>query len=307
MNEKEAIRRKKLYYEGLESVMAQPIPEAVEKDLDEIVNDPEQDEDYRTVLSFWKEVVGPLDVAIAFVHDNRVLPQEKDLVINDDSEAPFMQPGEIFDTLKYLMPFTVGEFLAVLKISSDDRKQLLDLVEDNNKEEFVSQLGKTHCDTMPLARLCSRCMGEAMAGLFMTEEERALTIDHLVGTFYEEEDNERARKSVAEMQSYYEREDDNPESTKQFYADFMDSLVNQLIADLHYYWNFYDIFGVWVILQAEKTNICSNGSFCRLRIIGGMSVVCPGFATFAAQPKHSGALLGSNPVRNRLWDMTASQ
>ena len=29
-------------------------------------------------------------------------------------------------------------------------------------------------------------------------------------------------------------------------------------------------------------------------------------AIFAAQPKHSGALLGSNPVRNRLCDMTES-
>ena len=28
-------------------------------------------------------------------------------------------------------------------------------------------------------------------------------------------------------------------------------------------------FGVWVILQAEKTDICSNGSFCRLRILAG--------------------------------------
>lgn len=242
MNEKEAIRRNKLYYEGLERAIAQPVPEEVGKMIDEILNDPEQDEDYRTILHFWKKVVGPLDVAIAFVHDNRVLPQHKEIVINDETETPFMQPDEIFNTLRYLAPFTAGEFLAALKISSDDRKQLLNLVEANDKEGFVSMLESTHCDTTSLARLCSRCMGDAMAGLFMTEEERAFAIDHLVGTFYDEVDNKKAQESVAEMQSYYEREEDNPESTKKFYADFMDFLVNQLTADLHYYWNYYDIF-----------------------------------------------------------------
>lgn len=145
MNEKEAIRRNKLYYEGLESAIAQPVPEEVGKMIDEILNDPEQDEDYRTILHFWKEMVGPLDVAIAFVHDNRVLPQHKEIVINDETETPFMQPDEIFNTLRYLAPFTAGEFLAALKISSDDRQQLLGLVEANDKE------GLSRCWKAPIA------------------------------------------------------------------------------------------------------------------------------------------------------------
>ena len=119
MNNKESIRRKKLYLEGLEKAIAQPIPEASAKELDEIINDPEINEDHQAILCFWKEVLAPLDVAIAFIYNNRVLPQYKEQVIHDETEMPFVQPDEIYDTLKTLIPPTVGEFLSVLQISSN--------------------------------------------------------------------------------------------------------------------------------------------------------------------------------------------
>ena len=103
MNNKEAIRRKKLYYEGLEKAVAQPIPEAAARELDEIINDPEIEEDHQMVLCFWKEVSAPLDVAIAFIYNNRALPQYKELIVNNEEEMPFMQSGEIYDTLKTLI------------------------------------------------------------------------------------------------------------------------------------------------------------------------------------------------------------
>ena len=128
MNNQETIRRNKLYYEGLERAIAQPIPEALAKKLDAIINDTENDKDYRLVLKLWKEVVAPLDVAIAFIHDNRVLPQEKELVVNEETNAPFMQLDEIYGTLISLILPTVGEFLSVLPIGSGDKKALYDLV-----------------------------------------------------------------------------------------------------------------------------------------------------------------------------------
>ena len=97
---------------------------------------------------------------------------------------------------------------------------------------------------MPLARLCSHCMDDVMAGLTMTDEERAFTMDHLVGTISKNADDERCREAAAELQPYIEAndEEDVPEATDQFYSDFFDYLVSQLTADLHYYWNYYDLF-----------------------------------------------------------------
>ena len=244
MNNKEAIRRKKLYYEGLEKTVAQPIPEAAARELDEIINNPETEEDHQMVLRLWKEVSAPLDVAIAFIYNNRALPQYKDLIVNDKAEMPFMQPGEIYDTLKTLIISTVGEFLSVLQISSSETNELFGYIERGDKDGFVSQLEKSCCDTMPLARLCSHCMDDVMAGLTMTDEERAFSIDHFVGIISKNADDERCREAVAELQPYIEAndEEDVPEATDQFYSDFFDYLVSQLTADLHYYWNYYDLF-----------------------------------------------------------------
>ena len=243
MNNKEAIRRKKLYFEGLERAIAQPIPEALAEEIEAYINNLD-DEDGQLVLRLWKEVSAPLSIAIAFIHDNRVLPQYKEHLIHDEAEMPFMQPDEIYDTLRTLIPPTVGEFLSVLHISPDERKALLDFLEHGDKGGFVALLEETHCDTMPLVRLCSHCMDDVMAGLTMTDEERVLSLDHIVGTLYDADDNERCREAVARLQSFVGRseEEDTPEATGQFFSDFFDFLVSQLTADLHYFWNYYDLF-----------------------------------------------------------------
>lgn len=244
MNNQEAIRRTQLYLEGLEKAIAQPLPEVSAKELDEIINDPEGNEDHQAAISLWKEVVAPLDVAIAFIYNNRVLPQYKEQIVNDETEMPFVQSDELYDTLTTLLPTTVGEFLSVLQISSAKKKELLECVERGDKDGFVTLLEKTRCDTTPLARLCSHCMDDATAGLTMTDEERIYTLEHLVGTVYGDDNNERCRDAVAQLQPHLERPDaeDTPETEEQFYADFFDYLVSQLTADLHYYWDYYDLF-----------------------------------------------------------------
>ena len=244
MNNKEAIRRTQRYLEALEQAITQPIPEASAKELDEIINDPEGKEEHQAALCLWKEVIAPLDVAIAFIYNNRVLPQYKEQIVNDETEMPFMQPDVIFDTLKTLLPPTVGEFLSVLPISSGKKKELHDYVERDDKDGFISLLEKTRCDTTPLARLCSHCMDDVMAGLTMTDEEGVLSLEHLVGTVYGDDDNERCRETVAQLQPHLEHpdEEDTPESEEQFYTDFLNYLENQLSADLHYYWDYYDLF-----------------------------------------------------------------
>ena len=244
MNNKESIRRTKIYLEGLEKAIALPIPEASAMELDEIINDPEGNEEQQAALSLWKEVVAPLNVAIAFIYNNRVLPQYKEEIVNDETEMPFVQSDELYDTLTTLLHTTVGEFLSVLQISSAKKKELLECVERGDKDGFVTLLEKTRCDTTPLARLCSHCMDDMMAGLTMTDEERVLGLEHLVGMVYGDDDNERCREAVAQLQPHLEPSDnaDTSETADQFYSDFFDYLVSQLSANLHYYWEYYDLF-----------------------------------------------------------------
>lgn len=244
MNNKEAIRRAQRYLEALEQTIAHPIPEASAKELDKLINRLEGNEEHQAVLHLWKEVVAPLDVAIAFIYNNRVLPQYKEQIVNNETEMPFIQPDVIYDTLKTLLIPTVGEFLSVLQISSGKKKELLDCVERDDKDGFISLLEKTRCDATPLARLCSHCMDDVMAGLTMTDEERVYTLEHLVGTVYGDDNNERCRKAVAQLQTHLERpnEKDTPESEEQFYTDLLNYLENQLTADLHYYWDYYDLY-----------------------------------------------------------------
>lgn len=244
MKNEEAIRRKKLYYEGLESVIAQPVPEASAKEIEATINGLDDKEESRLALVLWMEVIAPLDVAIAFIYNNRVLPQYKDHFIHDENETPFVQSEEIYATLRTLILPAVGEFLSVLPISSGQRDDLFRLVENNDKEGFISLLEETHCDTMPLARLCLHCMDDVMAGLTMTDEERALSLDHLVGTRYDDDGNERCRQAAARLQPFVEDIDEKaePESTEQFFSEFLDYLISQLTVDLHYYWGYYDLF-----------------------------------------------------------------
>ena len=244
MNNKEVIRRTQRYLEALEQAIAHPIPEASAKELDKLINRLEGNEEHQAILCLWAEVVAPLDVAIAFIYNNRVLPQYKEQIVNDETEMPFMQPEVIYDNLKTLLIQTVGEFLSVLQISSGNKKELLDRIERDDKDGFVSLLEKTRCDTTPLARLCSHCMDDVMAGLTMTDEERVYTLEHLVGTVYGDDNNKRCRKAVAQLQPHLERpdEEDTPESEEQFHTDFLNYLENQLANDLHYYWDYYNLF-----------------------------------------------------------------
>ena len=244
MTNKEAIRRKKLYYDGLERAITQPIPKEYAEELERIIKDENSLDEAKMTLTFWKEVVAPLDVAMAFIHDNRVLPQGKDVIVNNDSQPPFMLPNEIFDTLRSLILPAAGELLSVLSVSSGELKELLDKVEHDDLEGFVSLLEKTGCDTTLLAKLCACCMDDVMAGLTMTDEERAFSMDHLVGAMSKNADDERCREAVAELQPYivHPEEMDTPESLRQFYSDYQNFLVNQLTAELHYYWDYYDMF-----------------------------------------------------------------
>ncbi len=245
MNNKEAIRRQKNYYKLLEKAITQSFPLDFEKEFESIIDKPEIDEFYRMTLLLWKKIVAPLDIAITFVHNNRVVAQEKENIIHDEFGNPFLQSSEIYDTLRTLIPSAVSDFISVLPISSGEMNDLVGFVESGEKEKFISLIEKTHCETSNLSRLCFCCMDDVMAGLTMSDEDKSFYIDNLVGRLYGDEIiGEECYDAITKLQPHIEQNFENGEyeSTEQFYSDYHNFLEKQLAADLYYYWNYYDIF-----------------------------------------------------------------
>ncbi len=96
MNGKDEIIKKRLYFEGLKQAIEMPLPEEAIRDVDEILQDDETEESIKETMRLWKEVTGPFDNAIVFVHNNRFLVEEKENIVNEGVEAVFMMPHEAF-------------------------------------------------------------------------------------------------------------------------------------------------------------------------------------------------------------------
>ena len=137
MNGKDEIIKRRLYYEGLKQAIETPLAGEAMNDVEEVIQDDETEENIRETLRLWKEVNGPFDNAIVFVHNNRFIVEEKENIINDDTESVFMMPKEMFNTLRKLLKSTVMEFLSVLEIPSNEKAQLLECVENDDKDAFV--------------------------------------------------------------------------------------------------------------------------------------------------------------------------
>ena len=87
------IIKRKLYYDGLKQVIEHPIPENYAKEIDELLQEDDADTEDTETLRLWKEVVAPVCNAIVFVHNNRFLLDEKETIVNEDADTPFMSLG----------------------------------------------------------------------------------------------------------------------------------------------------------------------------------------------------------------------
>lgn len=164
MNGKDEIRKRRLYYEGLKQAIATPVKNESISVVDEVLQYDEVENEFKETLRLWKEVIGPLDSAVTFVHNNRFLVEEKEYIIKEDSDAVFMKPEEIFNVLKNLLSATVMEFLSVIEMPSTEKTKLLDYVEHGDKDGFVLMLEQAQCDLTALAKLCSYCWDALSTG-----------------------------------------------------------------------------------------------------------------------------------------------
>lgn len=246
MNGKDEIIKKKLYIEGLKQAIEMSLPEEAIRDVDEILQDDETEESIKETMRLWKELCGPFDNAIVFVHNNRFLVEEKENIINDDSEAVFMIPEEMFNTLSKLLKSTVMEFLSVLGIPSNEKTQLLECVENGDKDAFVSALEHAQCDLTALARLCSCCMDDSSTGAEMKGDDFTYYLDYMAGHLHEKNgaDNGKMLEAIKRWQPSAEvlDDDDSDEALDRYFSDYRHFLETDLATHLHYYWDWYDDF-----------------------------------------------------------------
>lgn len=246
MNGKDEIIKKKLYIEGLKQAIEMSLPEEAIRDVDEILQDDETEESIKETMRLWKELCGPFDNAIVFVHNNRFLVEEKENIINDDSEAVFMMPEEMFNTLSKLLKSTVMEFLSVLEIPSNEKTQLLECVENGDKDAFVSALEHAQCDLTALARLCSCCMDDSSTGAEMKGDDFTYYLDYMAGHLHEKNgaDNAKMLEAIKRWQPSAEvlDDDDSDEALNRYFSDYRHFLETDLATNLHYYWDWYDDF-----------------------------------------------------------------
>ena len=246
MNGKDEIIKKKLYIEGLKQAIEMSLPEEAIRDVDEILQDDETEESIKETMRLWKELCGPFDNAIVFVHNNRFLVEEKENIINDDSEAVFMMPEEMFNTLSKLLKSTVMEFLSVLGIPSNEKTQLLECVENGDKDAFVSALEHAQCDLTALARLCSCCMDDSSTGAEMKGDDFTYYLDYMAGHLHEKNgaDNGKMLEAIKRWQPSAEvlDDDDSDEALNRYFFDYRHFLETDLATNLHYYWDWYDDF-----------------------------------------------------------------
>ena len=246
MNGKDEILKRRLYYEGLKQAIAAPLKNESFIVVDEVIQDDEVEDDIKETLRLWKEVNGPLDSAVAFVHNNRFLVEDKEYIIREDSDAVFMKPEEIFNVLKDLLSTTVMAFLSVLDMPSTEITKLLDYVEHGDKDGFVSMLEQAQCDLTALAKLCSYCWDALSTGAEMQGDDLSFYLDSIAGHQPQEGDADDGKmlEAVKRWQPSAEvlDHDDSDEALQQYFSDYRHFLETDLAVRLHYYWDWYDDF-----------------------------------------------------------------
>ena len=152
----------------------------------------------------------------------------------------------MFNTLSKLLKSTVMEFLSVLGISSNEKTQLLECVENGDKDAFVSAMEQVQCDLTALARLCSCCMDDTSSGAEMKGDDLTYYLDYMASHLHEKNgvDDGRMLEAIKRWQPSAEvlDDDDSDEALDRYFSDYRHFLETDLATHLHYYWDLYGDF-----------------------------------------------------------------
>ena len=253
MNCQDEVNRQKEYFAGLQRAAAMPMSEQFKAELDEFMGYDDVSEAAKAALSFWMDVVGPFSNTLAYIVNNRFILEEKELIMNDDSDDDsLMLADEIFRTLKRLNKFTVKSLLSVLETGSIVQERLFQLFLSDNEMGFSDLLLREKCDTTRLARLCRNCWDDAFTGMNMQDDDFPFMLDFLAENLKAsgKADDKMVLATVEQLQpsteqlSEAEDADDETfnESLEQYYADYRQFCESLFRTYLFYYWEWYDDF-----------------------------------------------------------------
>jgi len=248
MSSNEEIEKRKIYYEGLKRVIDRPYEETSLVELEQSIREEKDDEYYVETMTFWREVYAPFANAIAFVFNNRIIPEEKEYFLSEIYHKTFMQPEEMFSILRILLKATVADFLSVLNITSGDKTRMTECVVNNDREGFASLIESTGCDTTALAKLCSCCMEDSFILENPDEGDCSYILEFVADNLKKNSDADmkRLRSAAKQWQSSLEKVETevNNETYNQFASDYRHFMDEHFACLLHFYWDMNDDFNL---------------------------------------------------------------
>ena len=238
MNNQDALRRKKLYYDGLKRAVAF----LSFQDMDEFMQDPDVEEDAKVAVKIWVEVGCPLHNAIVYIYNNRMIAEDMQCLIERDlATVPLMAPGEIFDILATLIAPTVTDFLSVLPTTSMVKEKLMAQVAAGDRDGFVAHVRAAGCDTTRLSVLCQNCLEASPLETAFDDEDLPYLIDIVEGASLAEGDSRHIGMARAARQWQSSTQDlmehDSDENLERYFKDYRTFVLTLLRNSLYMYWD----------------------------------------------------------------------
>lgn len=242
--------KQKDYYNGLRLAIETLMPEETKRDFDEMLEDDAISEENKLALRLWKNVVGPLSNALAYIVNNRFIVENRDDIMADDAcDEPFMMAGEIFNELKRLNKETVKLFItSSIQTDSAILERLFRSYLNDDEAEFERLLLQERCDTTRLARLCRRRWNYADEGFSIESEDMPYFFDTISDDFRNSpgdeeafEKTERLQSSLIELIDAADSDDDTFLRTlNKYYEDYGQFCKSMFRMYLDYYWDSHD-------------------------------------------------------------------
>ena len=195
MKNKEGVNRKKEYYDGLKTVVTEPLDEDYKASIETFMGLESVSSEAKETMRFSTEVLQPFTNALSYIVNNRFIVEDKAFLMENDTDDPPLTPLEIFDVLDYLIPSTVREFLGVLKIDSVAMEKLFGYWLDDDTDGFVALLQKEDCDLTRISKLCRCCWDNAFSVSEIPHSEAPMMVETLSGVLKHSESHDEQQIS----------------------------------------------------------------------------------------------------------------
>ena len=244
MKNKEGVIRKKEYYDGLKTVVTEPLNEDYKASVKTFMGLESVSLEAKETMQFSTEVLQPFTNALSYIVNNRFIVEDKAFLMENGTDDPPLTPLEIFNVLDYLIHSTVREFLGVLKIDSVAMEKLFGYWLDDDMDGFVALLQKENCDLTRISRLCRCCWDDAFSVSEIPHSEAPMMVETLSGVLKhsERQDEQQIKGSADQMLQSIEEVEEAEESGDDYdleacFCDYRQFCEDCFRHQLFNYWN----------------------------------------------------------------------